>query len=138
MRMLGRRMILVVLAVTIAACTSAAPQPPATTIPITSFQMVAGKWEGTVTGIPSKSKDEGDWIEVTIGQDGAYDFGVYRTIGMFGGKGQFVLKDGKMTSQSPRGTAEWTLTDRGGKQYLRGEGTLETYMKVSADLNRGK
>ena len=138
MRMLGRRMALVVLAVTIAACTSAAPQPPATVIPITSFQMVAGKWEGIVTGIPSKSKDEGDWIDVTIGQDGTYDFGVYRTIGMFGGKGQFVLKDGKLTSQSQRGNAEWTLVERGGKQSLRGEGALETYMKITADLNRAK
>src|SRR5262245_51695119 len=125
MRMLGRRMALAVLAVTIAACTSAAPQPPATVIPITSFQQVAGKWEGLVVGIPSKSKDEGDWIDVTISPDGTFDFGVYRTIGVFGGKGQFVLKDGKMTSQTQRGNSEWTLTERGGKQSLRGEGVLE-------------
>src|SRR5215468_1588844 len=79
MRMLGR--LIVVLAVTIAGCTSAPPQPPATTVPITSFQMVAGKWQGTVVGL-SGSKDEGDSIEVTIGEDGSYDFGMFRTIGM--------------------------------------------------------
>jgi len=130
--MLGR--LIVVLAVTIAGCTSA-PPPPATTVPITSFQMVAGKWAGTVVGL-SGSKDEGDSIEVTIGEDGSYDFGMFRTIGMFGGKGQFGLKDGKLTSQSQRGDAEYTLSERGGRQYLRGEGLFENNRKVTADLTR--
>jgi hypothetical protein len=133
MRMLGRH--IVVLAVTIAGCTSTAPQPPATTVPITSFQMVAGKWAGTVVGL-SGSKDEGDSIEVTIGEDGSYDFGMFRTIGMFGGKGQFGLKDGKLTSQSQRGNAEYTLSERGGRQYLRGEGLFENNRMVTADLTR--
>jgi hypothetical protein len=133
MRMLGR--LIVVLAVTIAGCTSAPPQPPATTVPITSFQMVAGKWQGTVVGL-SGSKDEGDSIEVTIGEDGSYDFGMFRTIGMFGGKGQFGLKDGKLTSQSQRGNAEYTLSERGGRQYLRGEGLFENNRMVTADLTR--
>ena len=132
MRMLGR--LIVVLAVTIAGCTSA-PPPPATTVPITSFQMVAGKWQGTVVGL-SGSKDEGDSIEVTIGEDGSYDFGMFRTIGMFGGKGQFGLKDGKLTSQSQRGNAEYTLSERGGRQYLRGEGLFENNKTVTADLTR--
>ena len=132
MRMLGR--LIVVLAVTIAGCTSA-PPPPATTVPITSFQMVAGKWAGTVVGL-SGSKDEGDSIEVTIGEDGSYDFGMFRTIGMFGGKGRFALKDGKLTSQSQRGDAEYTLSERGGRQYLRGEGLFENNRKVTADLTR--
>jgi len=131
--MLGR--LIVVLAVTIAGCTSTAPQPPATTVPITSFQMVAGKWAGTVVGL-SGSKDEGDSIEVTIGEDGSYDFGMFRTIGMFGGKGQFGLKDGKLTSQSQRGNAEYTLSERGGRQYLRGEGLFENNKTVTADLTR--
>ena len=133
MRMLGR--LIVVLAVTIAGCTSTAPQPPATTVPITSFQMVAGMWAGTVVGL-SGSKDEGDSIEVTIGEDGSYDFGMFRTIGMFGGKGQFGLKDGKLTSQSQRGNAEYTLSERGGRQYLRGEGLFENNRMVTADLTR--
>jgi len=132
MRMLGR--LIVVLAVTIAGCTSA-PPPPATIVPITSFQMVAGKWAGTVVGL-SGSKDEGDSIEVTIGEDGSYDFGMFRTIGMFGGKGRFALKDGKLTSQSQRGDAEYTLSERGGRQYLRGEGLFENNRKVTADLTR--
>jgi len=133
MRMLGR--LIVVVAVTIAGCTSAPPPPPATTVPITSFQMVAGKWQGTVVGL-SGSKDEGDSIEVTIGEDGSYDFGMFRTIGMFGGKGQFGLKDGKLTSQSQRGNAEYTLSERGGRQYLRGEGLFENNKTVTADLTR--
>jgi hypothetical protein len=99
--------------------------------------MVAGKWQGTVVGL-SGSKDEGDSIEVTIGEDGSYDFGMFRTIGMFGGKGQFGLKDGKLTSQSQRGNAEYTLSERGGRQYLRGEGLFENNRMVTADLTRKK
>ena len=136
MRMPGRRMALAVLAVTLAACTSAAPPPPATTVPITGFQMVAGKWEGSVVGLPG-SKDEGDWIKVTIGEDGSYDFGMYRTLGMFGGKGKFELKDGKLLTQSQHGNAVYTLSERGGRQLLKGEGVVEN-LKVTADLSRAK
>jgi hypothetical protein len=136
MQMLGRRVLVAVLAT--AACTSAAPPPPATTIPITSFQMVAGRWAGPVKGLPGPARDQADWIEVTIAEDGSYDFGIVRTIGMFGGKGKFTLKDGTLTSQSERGRAEYTLSERGGRQYLRAEGVLQNNIKVMGDLTRSK
>ena len=139
MRMPVRRITIAVLAVTLAACASAAPPPPpATTIPITSFQMVAGKWAGPIIGLASKGRDESDWIEVTIREDGTYDFGVARTIGMFAGKGQFAMKDGKLTSRSERGSAEYSLTERDGRQYLRVDGVGENERKVTADLTRAR
>ena len=135
----GRRIAIAVLAVTLAACASGAtPPPPATTIPITSFQMVAGKWAGPVMGLATKAQDQSDWIEVTIRDDGTYDFGIVRTIGKFAGKGQFAMKDGKLTSQSERGSAEYTLTERGGRQYLRVDGVVESDRKVTADLTRAR
>jgi hypothetical protein len=47
-----------------------------------SSKMVAGKWEGPVSGLSAKHDD---WAEVTIAPDGKYDFGVHRMIGVFGG-----------------------------------------------------
>ena len=134
-----RRMAVAVLVLALAACTSASPPPPpATTIPITNFQMVAGKWSGPITGLPGSARDEGDWVEVTIRPDGSHDFKVTRTIGMFGGKGNLTLKDGKMTGQGERGSAEYTLSERGGKQYLRAQALLENNIKVTGDLTRAR
>jgi hypothetical protein len=126
----------------LAACTTASPPASTTTatlpaaVPITNFQMIAGKWAGPVMGLPRQTGDEGDWVEVTIREDGSYDFGIIRTIGMFGGKGKFVLKDGKMTSQGERGRAEYVLIESGGKQHLRADGVVQTSIKVTADLTR--
>jgi hypothetical protein len=57
---------------------------------------------------------------------------------MFGGKGQFTLKDGKLTSQSERGSAEYTLLERGGKQHLHADGVVQGNIKVTADLTRAR
>lgn len=136
MRVSAGRIAFAVLVLALGACSSAAPPPPATTIPITSFQQVAGKWAGPVRGLPGGSRDQADWIEVTIGPDGSYDFGIVRTIGMFGGKGKFALRDGKLTSQGDRGNAVYTLSERGGTQYLRAEGVVQNNIKVTGDLSR--
>jgi hypothetical protein len=132
------RMAIAVLVLALAACASAPPPPPATTVPITNYQMVAGKWSGPVTGLPGSARDQGDWVELTIRPDGSYDFNVARTIGMFGGKGKLTIKDGRMTSQGERGNAEYTLSDRGGKQYLRVQAVVETNIKATGDLTRGR
>jgi hypothetical protein len=130
------RMAIAVLVLALAACASAPPSPPATTVPIMNYQMVAGRWAGPVTGLPGGARDEGDWVELTIRPDGSYDFKVARTIGMFGGKGMLSLKDGKMTSQGERGSAEYSLSERGGKQSLRVQGVVENNIKATGDLTR--
>ena len=132
------RMAIAVLMLALAACASAPPPPPATTVPITNYQMVAGKWAGAVAGLPGGARDEGDWVELTIRPDGSYDFKVARTIGMFGGKGMLSLKDGKMTSQGERGSAEYSLSERGGKQSLRVQGVVENNIKATGDLTRAR
>jgi hypothetical protein len=123
------------LVVCTAAC-SLAPTAPGTPVPITSFRMVAGNWGGVIQGLASPVNDEGDWVKVTIGEDGTSDFGIYRTIGVFSGKGKLTLADGKLTGQGPRGQVTYTLIERGGQQYLRVAGKLEGGTDVSGDLHR--
>lgn len=131
----GRGLFIVMLA--LAACTST-PPAPATPVSITDFRMVAGRWVGTVVGLTGPRSDEGDWVEMTIGEDGTYDFGIYREIGVFAGKGKLTLKDGKLAAEGQRGRAAYTLTERGGRQYLRAEGVVKSGTLVSGDLRRAQ
>src|SRR5215468_750582 len=80
------------IALALGACASSPPEPTAIPVPITDFKMVAGRWQGSVSGLAGP-RNEGDSVQVTIGEDGTYDFGIYRTIGVFGGKGQFTLQE---------------------------------------------
>jgi hypothetical protein len=127
--------VLLMMALTAAACTSA-PSAPATAIPVTDFRMVAGHWSGVVVGLAGPKNDEGDWVDLTIAEDGTYDFGVYRTIGVFAGKGKLTLVDGKLASEGERGRATFTLSERGGRQYLRAEGVQRSGTSISGDLHR--
>ena len=121
-------------AVTLGACASGSPSPRAASpVPITDFGMVAGRWEGTAKGLASARQDD-DWIKLTIGKDGAYDFGIYRTIGVFGGKGQATITDGKLQMEGERGRATYVLYEGDGRRYLRGDGVLHSGGTVSVEL----
>ena len=127
--------LLVVVMLGLAACSSAA-SAPATPVPITDLKMVAGRWAGVVVGLAGPRTTQEDWVNLTITEDGTYDFGIYRTIGMFGGKGKLTLQDGKLMGAGERGNATFTLIDRGGRQYLRADGVLQSGGTVSGDLHR--
>src|SRR5262245_48214366 len=116
----------------LAACASTSSTTPVP-IPITDYKMVAGRWQGTVSGLAGP-RDEGDAVQLTIGEDGSYDFGVYRTIGAFTGKGKFELRDGKLTAQGERGRATYALYERDGRRYLRGDGVLGSGTPVTAEF----
>lgn len=126
---------LLIVMLTAVACAST-PSAPATAIPIQDFRMVAGKWVGVVLGLAGPRDDAGDWIELTISADGTFEFGISRTIGVLRGKGKFTLADGKMTSESDRGSAAYALSELGGRQYLHVVATLRSGRLLSGNLNR--
>lgn len=123
---------LVVIAGLLAACAGMGPAAGLTPVPITDFNMVAGTWGGLVTGI---SPQHDDWIDVTITPDGKYDFGIYRTIGQFGGSGTLTLNNGKLESRGDRGSAVYSLYQGGNKRMLQVQGTLTDGRQVTASLN---
>jgi hypothetical protein len=137
---LGRRRHLVASAVllawgagTLVGCAGPPSPAPLAPVAIADFGAVAGRWAGPVSGLASRRQDE-DWVELTIAPDGTYAFGVARTIGMFGGKGQFMLKDGKLVMEGERGRATFALFEGAGRRRLRGDGVLTSGTAVSADL----
>ncbi len=128
-------LVLVLVATLLAACagTGTGPTEALAPVPITDFRMVAGKWEGTVSGLSAK-RDDGDWAEMTISPDGTYDFGIYRTIGVFGGRGTFTLSDGKLQMRGERGSATYALYQGGGKRVLQVQATLSDGRPLTAKL----
>ena len=124
-------LLLTVIVTVLAACAGTGTSGM-TVVPITDFKMVAGKWGGLVTGI---SAQHDDWVDVTITPDGKYDFGIYRTIGAFDGKGTFTLIDGTLKSQGARGSATYTLYQGGSRRLLKVQGVLDDGRQVNANLN---
>jgi hypothetical protein len=124
-------LLLTAIAILLGACAGTS-SAPLTAVPITDFAMVAGKWGGLVTGITPRQED---WVDVIIMPDGTYDFGIYRTIGVFGGKGTFTLKDGKLQARGQRGSATYTLYQGGDRRVLRVQGALADGRAISARLN---
>lgn len=131
--MLARAAVLLVV-LAVAGCASSAPPPPATAVAITDYKMVAGKWAGLVKGLAGPRDDQGDWVEMNITENGAYDFGAARTIGMLTGKGNLALKDGKLAVEGERGQATMALLQREGKRLLRVDGKLRSGTPFSGEL----
>ena len=126
-------LVLVLMATVLAACagTGTGPTDGLAPVPITDFKMVAGKWGGLVSGMSAKHDD---FAEMTISPDGKYDFGVYRTIGVFGGSGTFTLSDGKLQMRGDRGSATYALYQGGGKRVLQVQAMLSDGRPLSAKL----
>ena len=79
-----------------------------------------------------------DWLEVTIREDGAYEFSSFRTIGAATGSGTLLLKDGNLMTESDRGSATYTLYDRGGMRVLVFDAVMKDGIRYSANLDRVK
>jgi hypothetical protein len=119
----------------LAACAGRGPTDALSRVPITDFKMVAGNWEGPVSGI---SAQHDDWVELTITPDGKYDFGVYRTIGVFGGTGTLKLSGGTVQLLGERGSATHTLYQSGAKRILQVQAVLSDGRQLSATLSPKK
>lgn len=128
-------LLLALVATILAACAGRGPTDALTPVPITDFKMVAGNWEGPVSGI---SAQHDDWVELTITPDGKYDFGVYRTIGVFGGTGTLKLSGGTVQLLGERGSATHTLYQSGAKRILQVQAVLSDGRKLSATLSPKK
>jgi hypothetical protein len=130
--------VLVAGALAIAGCArpaTSSPTPSLSPVAVTDFKSVAGKWEGLVKGMPARgSSREGDFVDVVITPDGTYDFGIFRTIGVFGGTGKLIIENGELLVHGERGSATLTLLEGGGQRILRANGLMKSGVRLSADL----
>ena len=123
---------------TVAACTAAVSKETGqwTPTPITDLKSVAGRWEGLMIRTPRSPTD--DWVRLVVREGGTYEFASYRTIGVFSGKGTFILADGRLSAQSERGKMTLQLyTDAvSGARMLKAEALTSNRIEYSADLRR--
>ena len=105
---------------------------------ITDIKNIAGKWEGIMIRTPKAKND--DWVNVNIQENGDYEFASYREIGVFSGKGNLTVKDGKAVGQSERGSVTLQLlTDKtGGQSMLRAESKGKDGINYRAELKPSK
>lgn len=131
---MARAAVLMLVMLMAAACSSSAPPAPALTpVPITDYKMIAGKWSGHVIGLAGP-RDDGDWVDMTIRDNGAYEYGIARNIGVMAGKGTFTLQDGKLMMAGSRGQGTFVLLEGGGIRVLRGSGMLHSGTALTGDL----
>jgi hypothetical protein len=103
---------------------------------ISDIKAIAGKWEGLMIRTPKARSD--DWVRVSIQDSGDYDFSSYRTIGVFSGKGNLTVKDGKATAQSEKGsvTVQLFTDNASGKSMLKAEGKGKDGISYRAELTK--
>ena len=79
---------------------------------ITDIKSIAGKWEGIMIRTPKSKTD--DWVNMSIQDNGDYEFASYRTIGVFSGKGNLAVKRWqKLWRRSEKGSLTMQLlTDK--------------------------
>jgi hypothetical protein len=107
-------------------------------IPIDDVKSISGNWEGLMIRTPTAKND--DWVNVSIQDNGDYEFASYRTIGVFSGKGNLAVKDGKAVTQSERGTATLQLFTEPtkGENMLKVESKGKDGISYRAELRKAK
>ncbi len=105
---------------------------------ITDIKSISGKWEGLMIRTPKATND--DWVNVSIQDNGDYEFASFRTIGVFSGKGNLAVKDGKAVAQGEKGNVTIELfTDKAkGQSMLKAEGKGKDGISYRAELQKAK
>ena len=102
-----------------------------TPVHVSEVKSVAGTWKGVVY----ESGSEPDYITLTIQEDGSYEVVSRQTIGTSRGKGQIVIREGRLILQGQKGRGVGTLlSSAGGDRVMRIEATLSDNRILTAEL----
>ena len=79
-------------------------------------------------------------MNVSIQDNGDYEFASYRTIGVFSGKGNLAVKDGKAMAQGEKGsvTVQLFTEKTKGENMLKAEGKGKDGISYRAELQKAK
>ena len=90
------------------------------------------KWDGLAIG--PKTAGDTSFFLITIAEDGTYQAGTTRGMGVFAGSGKLTIKDGKLTTEADGDSATYTLYESGGKRVLQLDGVITPGRGVTANL----
>ena len=103
-------------------CGTLQSQPGLTIIPISTFEQVAGKWEGLSKRLPNM-RDHAQ-VVVIINEKGHFNFISDRGTGLLLGTGSLTILEGKVFGKTGSGTGTFTLHDKAGNRMLVLEAAL--------------
>ena len=103
-------------------CGSSQARSSPTIVPMSTFQQIAGKWEGLSTRVPDM-RDHAQVI-VSINEKGHCNFVSDRGTGLLLGTGTLTILDGHVVGTSGSGTSTCTLHDKAGRSVLVVEAAL--------------
>jgi hypothetical protein len=82
-----------------------------------------------------ESSSEPDYITLTIQEDGSYEVVSRKMLGASRGKGQIVIRDGRLILQGQKGRGVGTLlSSADGARVMRIEATLSDNRILTAEL----
>jgi len=103
-------------------CGSSQARSSPAIVPISTFQPIAGKWEGLSKRVPDM-RDHAQVI-VSINEKGHFSFVSDRRTELLLGTGTLTILDGHVIGTSGSGTSTCTLHDKAGRSLLVVEAAL--------------
>jgi hypothetical protein len=104
------------LAVILFGCGASHSHPGSGVVPISSFDTVAGKWEGLSKHVPDMHKHA--WVMLNVEDNGTFTVVSNEGRAVLLGAGNLTLIDGQLFGKTSRGRGTFTLHDRSGKGVL--------------------
>lgn len=123
-------------AVFVFGCGTLQARSGSTIIPISTFEQVAGKWEGLSKHMPDMRNHA--QVLVIINEKGHFNFVSDRETGILLGTGTLTILDGKVFGKSGSGTGTFTLHDKGGNFVLVLEAALNDGNHYYLEMTRMK
>jgi hypothetical protein len=107
---------------TLIGCGTSQSRHGLTIIPISTFEQVAGKWEGLSKRMPDM-RDHAQ-VVVIISENGHFNFISDRGTGLLLGTGTLTILEGKLFGKTGSGTGTFTLHNKAGNLVLVLEAAL--------------
>jgi hypothetical protein len=117
-------------------CGALRSHPDSAIVPISSFENVAGKWEGLSKHVPDMHKHA--WVMLNVEENGTFTVVSNEGRAILLGAGNLTLIDGQLFGKTSKGRGTFTLHDRSGKGVLVVDAALNDANHYYVELTRAE
>lgn len=115
-------------------CGALQARPDTPLVPISSFEQVAGTWEGMSKRLPDMR--DAAWVILIISEKGLFKFASNRETELLLGTGTLTILEGRVFAKTGTGTATFTLHDKVGHLVLVVEASLNDGLHYYLEMTR--
>jgi hypothetical protein len=116
-------------------CGASRSHPGSTIVPISSFEKVAGKWEGLSKHVPDMHKHA--WVMLNVEENGTFTFVSNEGKKILLGAGTLTPIEGHLFGKTYKGSGTFTLHNKSGKSVLVVEAAMNAGNHYYLELTRG-